>query len=314
MTVLAGDVGGTKTHLCWARLPGEIVAERRYESSAYRSLAEMLQEFAREFAVTATTAVFGIAGPVRGQRSHLTNLGWDLDGATLATTLGMPVHLLNDLEAAAYGVLSLSPPEWVVLQAGNPQPQAPIALVGAGTGLGTAYLTWQGDRYRAYPAEGGHIGWAPQTDAEMELLRYLRSHYGRVSAERVVSGIGLTAIYTFLQTQAGQAATPLAPAVLQERAAQDGLAHQALVWFTRFYGRMAGDVALTLLPRGGVYLTGGIPPKMLPWFTDGSFLEGFLDKGRLREVLTEIPVRLVLAENVGLRGAIAYAQNIRQEN
>ncbi|HAN45728.1 MAG TPA: glucokinase [Cyanobacteria bacterium UBA8156] len=310
MAVLTGDVGGTKTHLCWARSPSEILAERRYDSQAYRGLGEILQEFCQEFAVTATVAVLGIAGPVRRQCSHLTNLGWDLVGETLAQTLGMPVHLLNDLEAAAYGVLTLTPPEWVVLQEGTPELQAPIALVGAGTGLGTGYLTWQGDRYRAYPAEGGHLSLAPQTDAEIELLRYLRSRHGRVSGERVVSGAGLTNLYTFLQAQAGQSETPLPPAAIQARAPQDDLAHQALVWFTRYYGRIAGDLALALLPRGGVYLTGGIPPKMLPWLTDGTFLNGFLDKGRLREVLTEIPVRVVLAENVGLRGAIAYAQGL----
>ncbi|NJK60681.1 MAG: glucokinase [Oscillatoriales cyanobacterium SM2_1_8] len=309
MAVLAGDVGGTKTHLCWARTPLEILAERRYDSQSYDGLGEIVQEFCREFAVTATVAVFGVAGPVRRQRSHLTNLGWELDGPTLAQTLGMSVHLLNDLEAAAYGVLTLAPTEWVALQTGDPQPQAPIALVGAGTGLGTGYLTWQGDRYRAYAAEGGHLGFAPQTDDEMALLRYLRSRYGRVSGERVVSGAGLTAIYTFLQTQAGQSETPLAPAEISERAPQDDVAREALGWFTRFYGRISGDLALALLPQGGVYLTGGIPPKILPWLQDGAFLAGFLDKGRLREVLTEIPVRVVLTENVGLQGAIAYAQD-----
>jgi glucokinase len=336
-TILAGDIGGTKTILQLAA-PGSVATEapkslyeRIYRSADYTDLVPMVREFLAEAAGESTglqAACFAIAGPVVANRSHLTNLAWDLQGDRLERELNIPqVALLNDFAAVGYGVTVLGASDLHVLQQDAPPiPQAPIGVLGAGTGLGEAYLTWQGDRYRVHASEGGHTEFAPRSERQIELLRYLWRTHPRVSVERVVSGRGIVAIYQFLrdsnfatqppevataveqweQTQTGDAAS----AISQAAFGGDRLCRETLDIFVEAYGAEAGDLALKLLPYGGLYVAGGIAPKILPAIVQNRFMQAFSDKGRLSPLLSNIPVRIVLNPKVGLLGAALYAAQV----
>ncbi len=269
--------------------------------------------------VKLTAACFGIAGPVIDNRCQTTNLPWIVDGAVIAKQFEIPrVQLLNDLEATAYGLLWLRPDELEILNAGNPpKKRQALALVAAGTGLGEGILFWDGKSYRPMPSEGGHADFAPNDDQEIELLRYLRSQYLHVSYERILSGPGLHAIYEFLRDtkkneptwlaekiKAGNPAAEIAQAGLQGQAE---IAKQALELFASIYGAEAGNLALKALSLDGVYVGGGIAPKLITKLKDGTFMKGFLNKGRYKKLLSNMPVKVIMNQQTALLGAASVA-------
>jgi glucokinase len=220
-------------------------------------------------------------------------------------SLGIEARLVNDFQALAEGVKHAAPQDYIVLQEGDRAAGGTIALVGAGTGLGVACLVWDGQRYRAFPSEAGHMSFAPHSGTELELLSYLSARHGRVSAERVVSGQGLVAIHEFLQPEEPRlVAAAISELALAERSSAQA---QALALFIRCYGGFAGDIALAFLARGGLYVCGGIAAKLAARFREGDFMEAFLDKGRHRALVGAMPVRLVVNEELGLLGAARLA-------
>ncbi|MCS6812006.1 MAG: glucokinase, partial [Cyanobacteria bacterium] len=277
-------------------------------------------------------ACFGIAGPVVNNTSQLTNLDWRLEAGRLAQELNIShIDLINDFAAIGYGVLGLTHNDLYTLQKGDPQAGAPIAVIGAGTGLGEAFLVGQGANYRVFASEGGHADFAPRSELEFQLLLYLRDKHGidRVSVERVVSGAGIVSIYEFLRDrgmakespaltevfktwhhQIGREEKTIDPAAEISKAAlsgQDYLCEKAMELFVSAYGAEAGNLALKLLPYAGLYVAGGIAAKNLPLFQNGDFMRALLQKGRMRAVLERIPVNVVLNPRVGLIGAALYA-------
>lgn len=335
--VIAGDIGGTSTRLRLVDSSSEgsrqqILFENSYSSPQYEGLAPIVQQFLSELGSDRhrpTRACFAIAGPVVDQTARLTNLPWTLVADQLQQDLHLEqVRLINDFSAIGYGILELPPEDLHTLQAGDKQGQAPIAVLGAGTGLGEAYLVWQGDRYRVCASEGGHTDFPARSELEFELLMYLYRKHGRISVERVVSGQGIRAIYQFLRDSGkGSADTPLGrtvkawedgdttidPSAEISQAAlqnQDSLAVEAMRIFVEAYGAEAGNLALKILPYGGVYVAGGIATKIVPLLEQGGFLAAFLNKGRLSSVLKSLSVQVVKNPQVGLVGAAAYAASL----
>ncbi len=318
MLVLAGDIGGTSTRLAYfdaIRGMTAPLAEGRFPSREAGSLEEIVGRFAREHGLAADRACFGIAGPVREGRVRTPNLPWSVDAAELAGTLGIPeVKLINDLEANAYGIDLLSPEDFTVLNQGASDPTGTIAVVSAGTGLGEALAYWDRTAHRPLPSEGGHADFAPRNELETELLLYLRAAHGRVSTERVVSGPGLSNIYRFLRDVRHEPETPAVaeemlrgdPAAAITRAALAGgcpLCEQVLDLFVSLYGAEAGNVALRVLATGGIYLGGGIAPKIIERLKGPGFMLAFVAKGRLSPLLETIPVRVILNDRTALLGA-----------
>jgi glucokinase len=267
-------------------------------------------------------ACFGMAGPVIDNRCQTTNLPWVVDGPALGKQFGIPlVRLLNDLEATAHGVLLLRPDEVEVLNKGNPpKTKQALALIAAGTGLGEAILFWDGSQYRPMPSEGGHADFAPNSDNEIDLLRHLRGSYLHVSYERVLSGAGLLAIYEFLRDtkrneptwlaekiKVGDPAAVIAEAGLKSQAE---IAKQALDLFASIYGAEAGNLALKAMALDGVYVGGGIAPKLIAKLKDGTFMKAFTNKGRYKRLMSGIPVKVIMNEKTALLGAAAYAARL----
>ncbi len=327
--ILAGDIGGTKVHV--ALFTGRehqlrLVAERRVATRRYSSLEEILQEFLHAQHATIHAACFGIAGPVINGRCKPLNVPWMIDTQQLQRALRIRrVHLLNDLEALAYGIGVLPPRAFATLNPGCEQPHGTIAVIAAGTGLGEAVLVWDGARYRAIPSEGGHTEFGPRTPLEVELWRYARARFGHVSYERVVSGPGKVVIYEFLKaTGRGQEPAWLRKqfigtdqsVVISDRAldGRSALCVKALDLFVSIYGAEAGNLALKALATGGVYIGGGIAPAIMPKMQDGTFMKAFTDKGRLSSVVSRIPVRVILEQKAGLYGAAAYAARMRSRS
>jgi glucokinase len=304
MTLLAGDIGGTKTLLRCVERDGALVSEERYDSASYGSFDDLLREFMGGIGGPVDAACFAIAGPVLRGRATVTNVGWTIDEEALSLRFPIgSVSLINDFSAVALGVPLLSAADLVSLHAGTRDPEAPIAILGAGTGLGEAIVTRHGDVHHVLPTEGGHGDFAPQDEEQARLFLHLHRQYGHVSWERVVSGMGLVNIFTFLGGE------EITPADIAERAnAGDPLASRAFAMFVDAYGAEAGNMALRVLARGGVYLAGGIAAKNVRWFTGGAFVEAFLRKGRFRKVVETIPVDLIMNEEVGLLGAIEGAR------
>ena len=264
-------------------------------------------------------ACFGIAGPVRNGRVQPTNLPWKIEATELSTELKIgAVFLINDLEANGYGLAELSPADLSVLNPGEPGATGNAAIIAAGTGLGEAGLYWDGASFHPFACEGGHSDFAPQTKLDAELFQYLAGRFGRVSWERVLSGSGLFHIYEFLRdTKRGDEPDSLAGAIAQgdpgaviTRAAGDGTSTrcaQALGMFISYYGAEAGNLGLKMMATGGVYLGGGIAPKMLSQLQQGGFLAAFLDKAPMEALVKAMPVRVILNPNTPLLGAAHYA-------
>ena len=318
MLVLAGDIGGTSTRLAYFDITdGRLlpVAEKCFSSRSEGSLEAIVGLFIAEQGLTAERACFGIAGPVYQGRVRTPNLPWSVETAGLASTLGIPaVQLINDLEANAYGIDLLGPDDLLQLNLGIHDPTGTIAVVSAGTGLGEALAYWDGSAHRPLRSEGGHADFAPRNELETELLLFLRAEHGRVSTERVVSGPGLRNIYRFLRDARHLPETPAVaeamrlgdPSAAITRAALTGecaLCNQTLDLFVSLYGAEAGNVALRTLATGGVYLGGGIAPKVIERLKGAGFMAAFTAKGRLSPLLENIPVSVILNERTALLGA-----------
>ena len=342
MQLLAGDIGGTKTILRLVQTDGSSVAsdrtvlhEQRFVSGDYADLVPMVKDFLAVAPVVAQpqTACFAIAGPVVNKRSQLTNLAWSLNSDRIADELGLKtVELINDFAAVGYGVLGLTSDDIYTLQPGIPNGRAPIAIIGAGTGLGQGFLINCEGQYRVFPSEGGHVDFAPRSELEFQLLYYLLEKHAisRVSVERVVSGQGIVSIYQFLRDRsfateseelaaiirsweqsAGNRSQLTDPAAAISKAAtSDRTACRTMEMFIDAYGAAAGNLALKLLPYGGLYVAGGVTAKNMPLIRDGSFLSAFGHKGRMSPLLKDVPVHLVINQNVGLIGAALRAAQI----
>ncbi|NIR28057.1 MAG: glucokinase [Gammaproteobacteria bacterium] len=325
MRVIAGDLGGTKTTLRVAEVgarahPGHrVVCERTYASRSFKGFAALLADFLAGVGATtgsaAQSACFGVPGPVQGTRARTTNLPWSIDAREIAREFSIRhVCLINDFQALGYGVEMLDPADLVTLQPGRARPGAPRALLGAGTGLGTALLVPCGERYEVLPSEGGHVDFAPTDEVQMALLRELLARFGVVSYERVLSGPGLVLIDGFLRRRAGASglreSPPEAAAAAISQAAirgEDPIAAEALDVFVHIYGAQAGNLALTTLATGGVYIAGGIAPKIIDKLTDGQFVQAFRNKGPMRSLLECVPVHVIVNVTAPLLGAAAVA-------
>jgi glucokinase len=319
--ILAADVGGTKTIVgLFARTLGGLRLRRTstYPSHASRSLEALLRQFLVAGGERVTACAVGVAGPVRDGRSAIVNLPWPVDARRVARAAGVrAAHVLNDVEATAWGLEALPPRRIVSLTPRLRSAAGNAALLAPGTGLGMAILFWDGARHVPCATEGGHQGFAPVDDLQADLAARLRDVHGRTSIERVVSGPGLGAIYRHLMTVRGAlppAAVPGAPAAdpnaaIARRAmlGEDPVAEEALDLFVAALGATAGDLALVARAVAGVYLGGGIPPKILPRLRGGLFLEAFRDKGRLRAFMERIPVRVILEPQTALWGAAVRA-------
>lgn len=305
MRIIAGDVGGTKTLLqCVDQR--SVVVERRYESGEYATFDALLGDFMPQVQRPIDAACFAVAGPVLEQRAEITNLRWQMDARALGTKFDIAkVALINDFHAVALGVPLLAAGDLLSLNAGTRRLTDPIAILGAGTGLGQAILLWDNERWNVIASEGGHADFAPQDEQQMRLLTFLREKYGHVSWERLISGTGIVNIFTFLGGSLDDAA---GIAALAEK--NDPRALETFRIFVDIYGAEAGNMALRVLARGGVFLAGGIAAKNAHFFTDGRFMEAFLRKGRFRDVLSDMPVHLILDQKVGLRGAAEMARRV----
>ena len=323
--ILAGDIGGTKAVLLLAagvRGKLEPIFERRYAVAAFPGFSALLAQFLDEYRQHGvrkgqpSSACFGAAGPSAGGRIQMTNLPWCLDSGAIEAEFGIRrVRLVNDFEAAASGIEALGPGDNAILQMGEPEPEAARVIIGAGTGLGVAYALPQAGSYRVVAGEGGHAGFAPADEEQMRLWRTLHAQHGRVTVEDVVSGAGLVRIYEFLRTELQQA-PPLREDVRTEGAAAisrhalehgDPLACRALDLFIACYGAVAGDHALALTARGGVYIAGGIAARILGRISAGGFLTAFNAKGAHAHLNLKVPVRVVTTERLGLLGAALIA-------
>jgi glucokinase len=324
LQILIGDIGGTHTRLALGSLREDgihIDQRETFASPDYASLGDVIRRYrpARETGVAA--AAFGVAGPVSRGISRITNLPWEISARQLADQLKLDaVYLLNDLEAQGWGIDSLAAEELLSLQDSSGAATGNRAVVAAGTGLGEAGLYYDGSGYRPFATEGGHTDFAPESEREWLLAQQLRQRHGHVSWERLVSGPGLVSLYQFvLQEHAAPApawltAAEEVPAAHITRLAldeQDELCAQALRWFVQLYGREAGNVALKMNATGGVYLGGGIAPKILPALQDGAFMQAFLDKGRMRPLLEGTAVRVICSDLTALKGLARYALHAR---
>lgn len=315
--ILAGDIGGTNTRLALFESGKRVGDEKKFPSQKYDSLEAIIQEFLQGKKVGA--ACFGVAGPIRKGKSKVTNLTWTIDAAHVSKTLGIPkVHLLNDLEANAYGLSALKKEELFLLHGGQKQ-EGNQGLIAAGTGLGEAGLFWNGKEHIPFACEGGHTDFAPRDAKEIELFLYLRKKFGHVSYERVVSGPGLFNIFHFLiDTGKEKWTLPLKEAMQEKDPARvisewgsqnkDRACVHALDWFISIYGAEAGNMALKFLALGGFYVGGGIAPHLIDQMKKGAFHSSFIGKGRFDELLESIPIWVVMNDNAALLGAAHFAE------
>jgi glucokinase len=320
--ILAGEIGATGTRLAAFEKEGsrlQLVVEKTYMSQEYSSLSEIIAAFIKAEGIAAHSACFGVAGPVRRGRSKISNLPWVIDSRDLARQLKLDsVGMINDLEAYAYGIDGLDSKDFVTLNAGSEDAEGNRAVISARTGLGVAGLYWDGYRHHPFACEGGHSDFAPRNALEMELLAYLQKKYGRISYERLLSGPGIKNIYDFLRDahKADEpqwlkdqiAAAPDPPAVISQLA-QEGKAaicDQTLSIFVSIYGAETGNCALNFLSTGGIFIGGSVAAKNVSRMKDPIFMESFLDKGRMVDLLKEIPVTIVLNDDSGIIGAARY--------
>ncbi|SCY33836.1 glucokinase [Nitrosospira sp. Nsp13] len=330
---VSADIGGTKVLLQAAEaIDGcmQVRYERRYPSRDYPDFSDMLRDFLDGVAMAGVagnpaSACFAVAGPITQQRANLTNLPWVMDSAVIEKEFSIPaVKLINDFKAVALSIQILSPSDLVTLQAGGTYDNEMGVVLGAGTGMGVAWLIWQGDRYIPLPSEAGHVDFAPTDELQDHLLQYLRKKFGHVSVERLLSGPGLTNIFEFLEFHHRNDAPELAQASLGDTDAarvadlafnhKHPLAVRAMDLFVEIYGAYAGNLALSTLSRGGVYVAGGIAPKIIDKLEEGGFMKAFCDKGRFSALMSEIPVHVVMNPRAGLLGAAYEAQRMLLKN
>ncbi|MCB1084501.1 MAG: glucokinase [Chlamydiia bacterium] len=325
MVYLAGDIGGTKTHLAlYKEEKGKMVKlkDQKFPSKNYPDLRTILKEFLGEAESEVEKGCFGIAGPVKKGKSQATNLPWLVDSRQLEKEIHMEkVALINDLEANAYGLNLLTKDQLYSINPGDPNAEGNQAMISAGTGLGEAGIYFDGKRHFPFACEGGHADFAPRNEVEDSLLRYLRKKFGHVSYERILSGPGIYNLYQFIidsgiekeNEAVYQEITNGTPPVLISEKGLNGSSKackKTLEIFASIYGSEAGNIALKMLALGGVYLGGGIAPKILPFLKEGEFLNSFKRKGRFSSLLEAVPITVVLNDNTALLGAIYYAKHV----
>lgn len=316
-TLLAADIGGTKTLLQISSVDGEVLFNQYFVSSEFASFDDLLVGFLNRLPadyLPIDSACLAVAGPITGRTAKVTNLPWQIDADVLCQTLPLQqVLLINDFAAVGEGIACLNPEDLTVLQAGKADLSTPRAVIGAGTGLGQAFMTPTQAGWQVWATEGGHTDFAPTDALQQQLLHFLLQQYLHVSYERLLSGMGLVNIYQFLsdfqQTALQFDSTTDIPAQISKLACRNvPLARQTMQLFVDIYGAQAGNLALTLMPRGGLYLAGGIVSKNQQLFSDGRFMRAFLAKGRMQTLLEDIPVYLIRSSETGLRGAALMAQ------
>ncbi len=319
--LIAGDIGGTKTSLAVFSLeagPRKPLTEATYPSARYSSLEELVRDFLSQTDLPVDRGCFAVAGPVVAGKATITNLPWEISEGQLSEALSLTsVRMVNDLVAVAYAVPFLTTDELYTLSAGEPAPSGTAAIVAPGTGLGEAYLTWEGSQHWAHPSEGGHADFAPTNSLEVEMLSYLRGRFEHVSYERVCSGRGLPNIYDYLR-DSGRASepswlaakmadvddrTPIIVGASFDNGAPCEICNAAVNIFVSILGAEAANLALKVLATGGIYLGGGIPPRILPALKAGGFMQAFLRKGRMSDLLSKIPVHVILNPKAALLGA-----------
>jgi len=321
--ILAVDIGGTKTLFQLSNEQDHIILETEYVSQNFSSFDLVLTAFLqqKELADYAVSrACFAVSGPVTGRDATVTNLPWELNADSLANDFSIShVHLCNDFEAVGYGISCLADDEIIILQKGKPIKGAPRAVIGAGTGLGQALLLPDGEHWKVVATEGGHTDFSPTNTLQIALLSYLMTQFEHVSHERIVSGVGLVSIYDFLcdyhrcdhNKELHDAMKNADPAAIISHYALEGhddIASEALDLFVQIYGSQAGNLALTVLPRAGLYIAGGIAEKNLSRFQNGQFIEHFVAKGKMKSLMMTLPIYLILQAKVGLMGARILAQ------
>lgn len=319
--ILAGDIGATNARLAYFQSQNgglRLISERIFPSRQYKDFSEIVSKFLEETAARPEVACFGIAGPVQHGRVETSNLPWIIEQSRLAKQMQVPTTLLiNDLEANAWGIGALSPADLIPLNQ-VPAAEGNQAVIAPGTGLGEAGLFWNGSEHQVFACEGGHTDFAPQDDLQIELLRFLRSRYEHVSYERILSGPGLANLYEFLRLKDGSSEPQGFAAQFESsdkaaaisRSALEGtnpLAGQALDLWISIYGAEAGNLVLKVMATGGIYLGGGISPKIIQKFTTPLFMKAFLNKGRLRPLLESTPVWVITNDKAGLLGAARCA-------
>jgi glucokinase len=327
MIILAGDVGGTKTELAIfdSAEPNVAKFEMRFLNKEQKSIEAMLMHFVQLSNQTVEKVCLAVAGTIMNGRCAMPNIDWELDVQQIKAILAIEqVDLINDLEAIAYGVMVLPADKFLVINEGVFNPSGNLALIAAGTGLGEAILfkTEQGE-YQVSASEGGHVDYAPHNLLEIELLQYLWEKFGHASWERVVSGMGIATIYEFLTTTKNNTEPVQIRSKIMSsadraeeifKATQTGespLSKQAMEVFIENYGAAAGNLALKALSTGGLYIGGGIAPKLLSYFTNGAFMQAFVDKGRFSKIMKNVPVKLILEPKTALLGAVNYAMKVK---
>ena len=328
MKVLCGDIGGTNTRLAFieATEPNlEKIKEERFKSQDYASLEDIISQFLEAKSLNCEYACFGIAGPVQGGRCvEATNLPWVVETSKLLKQTNIPnIHLLNDLLATAYGIAILHEDDFVVLNQGKPNAKGNKAIISAGTGLGEAGIYWDGKQYRPFACEGGHVNFGPGNELQMDLLKFLFNQFGHVSWERVLSGPGFLNLYDFLaeyrslppsdelkeEMRKGDASAVVARMGLS---CECKICAEALEVFASLYGTEAGNMALKIMATGGVYIGGGIAPKIIEILKGPHFMEDFLNKGRMRKLLKDIPVKVILSDQTALLGTANFMRVMYQ--
>ena len=320
--ILAGDIGGTNARLAYFQPQNghfRLVSERVFPSREHSELGEIVTKFLDDSGTRPEVACFGIAGPVRNGRVETSNLPWVIEQSRLAKQIHLPATLLiNDLEASAWGIGALEDADLVALNQVSGPAVGNQAVIAPGTGLGEAGLFWDGTHHHVFACEGGHADFAPTDDQQIELLRYLKARFGHVSYERALSGPGLVNVYEFLRDTGSDKEQPELAAAVKTDEAAAAISHAALnntcplavkaldIWIT-VYGAEASNLALKTMATGGLFLSGGISPKILPKLTGPLFMKSFLDKGRLRHLVEAIPVQVVTNEKSGLLGAARCA-------
>ena len=324
MKVLAGDIGGTRSRFAIVEVDG-IRLDARYEkafrSKDYGDLEQVLAEFVDGTDIPFESACFGIAGPILNGRCIATNLPWHIDPDRVQSSLALQsVRLINDLAANALGIQALSEKDLYLVNPGRADRQGNACIIAAGTGLGEAGMFWDGEHYQPFPSEGGHCDFAPSCDFDYQLQQFLATRFGHVSWERVVSGMGIVNIFEFLcaqnhepepdwfkiEKERGDAASAIAETA---RSKQDRLCLETLEHFLRYYGAEAGNLALKTMATGGIYVGGGIAPKLIRLFQRNTFFEALTAKGRMQNLLSEMPVKVILNDRTALFGAAIRAAN-----
>lgn len=320
--ILTGDIGATRTRLAAFDAEGNklnLVVEKTYRSLEYKGISEIISAFVKTEGIPVHSACFGVAGPVRGGKSKISNLPWTIDSQELAVQLRLnSVGLINDLEAYAYGIDALESKDFVTLSEGIPDAEGNRVVISARTGLGIAGMYWDGFRHHPFPCEGGHADFAPRNHLEAELADYLRARFGHVSCERILSGPGIKNIYDFLRDsrkakepewlQQQMRETKDAPALISQLAAEGkaAICEETMKEFVNVYGSETGNCALNFMATGGVFVGGTIASKNLKAMRDPAFMKAFLDKGRMSSLLADMPVKIVLNDDSGIIGAARY--------